>query len=82
MPPAPSDRLIVDGESFEVEVLESLVRTYLVRPRSLDFGNARLVRLPSGTRLQLAIGGEPPVRCRLSGDEDGALRLIRGWGLS
>ena len=71
----------MDGDSIDVEVLEFRPRGYLVRPRTPEFGGARLVRLPPGTQVELSIAGTPAVRCRVLAEEDGALRLLRGWGL-
>ena len=70
-----TDRLIARERSFSIEVLESLVRTYLVRIEAAH-------GLVPGKRVELVIADNPPVPCTIAADEAGALRLIRGWVLS
>ena len=62
------------GRAVPVEVLESLVRTYLVR-RSSE------LELETGQRIELVIGDNPPVACTVAGFERGDVRLTRGWAL-
>jgi hypothetical protein len=71
------DHLIASGERLPVEVLESLVRSYLVRPRAEAGG--RGTAAPSvGDHVALVIGDNPPVPCTVAAREGEALRLLRG----
>ena len=66
-----ASRIEVKGRAVPVEVLESLVRTYLVRMEGA-------LELVTGQRVELVIGENPPVACTVAGLEQGAVRLTRG----
>ncbi len=67
------DELAVDGRAFPVEVVETLVRSYLVRAPEAD-------GLAPGRRVELVIAGQPPVPCTVERVEAAGVRLLRGWG--
>ena len=69
--------LVMNGRTLSVEVLESLVRGYLV---ALQDPVAGEVGLEAGASVELVIGDTPAVPCTVAARESGGVRLLRGWG--